>query len=116
MDHSTIVRNNLKTLGIEWFLRYPFGGIGIANPHILANYYYAFDAYLHDNFVELLCGGGIIGFSVYYSMYVYLFIQLWKYRKADPQRVTFLQCGWGLCLLWTTAWFLIMENQIISIL
>lgn len=96
VDHSTIVRNNLKTLGIEWFLRYPFGGIGIANPHILANYYYAFDAYLHDNFVELLCGGGIIGFSVYYSMYVYLFIQLWKYRKADPQRVTFFAMWLGL--------------------
>lgn len=82
VDHSTIVRNNLKTLGIEWFLRYPFGGIGIANPHILANYYYAFDAYLHDNFVELLCGGGIIGFSVYYSMYVYL---LYSYGNIEKQ-------------------------------
>ena len=96
VDHSTIIRNNLKTLGLEWFLRYPLVGIGIANPHILANYYYAFDAYLHDNFVELLCGGGIIGFSVYYSMYVYLFIQLWKYRKADPQRVTFFAMWLGL--------------------
>lgn len=96
VDHSTIVRNNLKTLGIEWFLRYPFGGIGIANPHILANYYYAFDAYLHDNFVELLCGGGIIGFGIYYSMYVYLFIQLWKYRKTDKQRVTFFAMWLGL--------------------
>lgn len=96
VDHSTIVRNNLKTLGIEWFLRYPLGGIGIANPHILANYYYSFDAYLHDNFVELLCGGGIIGFGVYYSMYVYLFIQLWKYRKTDKQRVTFFAMWLGL--------------------
>ena len=96
VDHSTIFRNTLKALGIEWFLRYPLGGIGIANPHILANYYYAFDAYLHDNFVELLCGGGIIGFGVYYSMYVYLFIQLWKYRKADKQRVTFFAMWLGL--------------------
>ena len=88
-DHSTIVRKNLRALGIEWFLRYPVGGIGIANPHILANQYYAFDAYLHDNFVELLCGGGIIGFCLYYAMYVYLFSQLWKYRKVDKQRVAF---------------------------
>lgn len=89
VDYSTMMRNNLKELGIEWFLKHPLGGIGIANPHILANRYYAFDAYLHDNFVELLCGGGIIGFCLYYAMYVYLFSQLWKYRKVDKQRVAF---------------------------
>lgn len=89
VDHSTVLRNNLRTLGLTWFLKYPIGGIGIANPHILANQYYAFDAYLHDNFAELLCGGGIIGFCLYYAMYVYLFSQLWKYRKVDKQRVAF---------------------------
>ena len=89
VDHSTVLRNNLRTLGLTWFRKYPVGGIGIANPHILANQYYAFDAYLHDNFVELLCGGGIIGFCLYYAMYVYLFSQLWKYRKVDKQRVAF---------------------------
>ena len=97
-DHSTIVRKNLRALGIEWFLRYPLGGIGIANPHILAKQYYAFDAYLHDNFVELLCGGGIIGFSLYYSMYVYLFLQLWNYRRIDPQRAAFFALWLGLML------------------
>lgn len=89
VDHSTVLRNNLRTLGLTWFLKHPVGGIGIANPHILANQYYAFDAYLHDNFVELLCGGGIIGFCLYYAMYVYLFRQLWKYRKVDKQRAAF---------------------------
>lgn len=89
VDHSTVLRNNLRTLGLTWFLKHPVGGIGIANPHILANQYYAFDSYLHDNFVELLCGGGIIGFCLYYAMYVYLFSQLWKYRKVDKQRAAF---------------------------
>ena len=98
VDHSTILRNNLRDLGIEWFLKYPIGGIGIANPHILAKQYYAFDAYLHDNFSELLCGGGMIGFGLYYSMYVYLFVQLWKYRKIDPPRVTFFAIWLGLML------------------
>lgn len=98
VDHSTILRNNLRTLGLTWFLKYPIGGIGIANPHILAIQYYAFDAYLHDNFVELLCGGGIIGFCLYYAMYVYLFSQLWKYRKVDKQRVAFFALWLGLML------------------
>lgn len=97
-DHSTILRNNLRTLGLTWFLKYPICGIGIANPHILANQYYAVDAYLHDNFAELLCGGGIIGFCIYYAMYVYLFRQLWKYRKVDKQRVMFFALWLGLML------------------
>lgn len=98
VDSSTIMRNNLRTLGLTWFLKYPIGGVGIANPHILANQYYAFDAYLHDNFAELLCGGGIIGFCLYYAMYAYLFRQLWKYRKVDKQKVTFFALWLGLML------------------
>lgn len=98
VDHSTVLRNNLRTLGLTWFLKYPVGGIGIANPHILANQYYAFDAYLHDNFVELLCGGGIIGFCLYYAMYVYLFSQLWKYRKVNKPQVAFFALWLGLML------------------
>ena len=98
VDHSTMLRNQLKDLGLEWFLKYPIGGVGVGNPHILASQYYSFDAYLHNNFVELLCGGGIIGFCLYYAIYVYLFIQLWKYRKVDPQRVAFFALWLGLML------------------
>lgn len=98
VDHSTILRNQLKGLGLEWFLKYPIGGVGIANPHILAAQYYSFDAYLHDNFVELLCGGGIIGFVLYYAIYGYLFRQLWKYRNIDRQQTIFFALWLGLML------------------
>lgn len=98
VDHSTTLRNNFKKLGLYWFAKYPLCGIGIANPHILAAQYYNFDAYLHDNFVELLCGGGIIGFGLYYSVYGYLFFQLWKYRRVDSQRVMFFAVWLGLML------------------
>ncbi len=87
-DNSTIVRNNMAQLGIEWFKKYPIGGVGIGNPHILADRYLNFDAYLHNNFVELLCGGGVIGFALYYGMYAYLFISLFKYRKVDRDAVS----------------------------
>lgn len=88
-DHSTTLRHDMRILGLKWFIRHPIGGIGMANPHILARDYLNFNAYLHDNFAELLCGGGIIGFCLYYAMYAYLFSQLWKYRKVDKQRVAF---------------------------
>lgn len=83
VDASTIIRQNMAALGWEWFLKYPICGIGIGTPHILAGRYLAEDTYLHNNFVELLCGGGVIGFAAYYSMYVYLFLNLFKYRAVD---------------------------------
>ena len=98
VDHSTMVRNDLRSLGLEWFLKYPFGGVGIANPHILAAKFLNFDAYLHDNFVEMLCGGGIVGFCLYYAMYIYLFRQLWKYRNVDRRRTAFFML-WLLLML-----------------
>lgn len=98
-DHSTTLRHDMRILGLKWFIRHPIGGIGMANPHILARDYLNFNAYLHDNFAELLCGGGIIGFCLYYAMYVYLFSQLWKYRKADKQRVAFFALWLGLMLI-----------------
>lgn len=98
VDHSTVLRNNLRNLGWEEFLKHPIGGIGIANPHILAAQRYSFDAYLHDNFAELLCGGGIFGFVTYYSLYAYLFFQLWKHRGADRKRATFFAL-WLLLML-----------------
>lgn len=98
VDSSTMKRNQMKSLGLTWFLKYPVCGIGIANPHILAAQYLSFDAYLHDNFVELLCGGGIVGFTLYYSIYVYLFIQFWKYRSIAPRRVAFFTVWLGMML------------------
>lgn len=99
IDNSTILRYRLKNLGLEWFLKYPLGGVGIGNPHILAAQYCSFDAYLHDNFMELLCGGGTIGLCLYYAIYAYLFGQLWKYRKVDKQRVAFFMLWLGLMLI-----------------
>lgn len=99
VDTSITKRNQLRALGLTWFSKYPVGGIGVANPHILAAQYCNLDAYLHDNFIELLCGGGIIGFCLYYAMYVYLFRRLWKYRKIDKQRVAFFALWLGLMLV-----------------
>lgn len=84
-DSSTKTRVRMIALGVEWWKKNPIGGVGIANPHILAADYLGMDAYLHNNYVELLCGGGIAALVLYYSMYVYLFINLWKYRRADKK-------------------------------
>ena len=98
VDDSSMIRASMRKQGLNCFWQYPIGGIGIANAHIWAAKTIGIDTYLHDNFVELLCGGGIIGFCLYYAMYVYLFSQLWKYRKVDKQRVAFFALWLGLML------------------
>lgn len=105
-DNSTIVRNQMIQLGLEWFSKHPVFGIGIGNPHILAGKFLAFDTYLHNNYVELLCGGGIVGIALYYAMYVYLFVKLFKYRKVDRERV-------GIGFVWLVL-MLIMDYGMVS--
>ena len=83
VNHSTQIRNEMKKLGVEWWMKRPILGIGIGNPHILAEKYIDFDAYLHDNYVELLCGGGVVGTLLYYVMHVYCVRRLFQLREND---------------------------------
>lgn len=84
-DGSTMFRQQMIEVGITWFKKYPIGGVGIGCPHILSWEYVGKNSYLHNNFVELLCGGGILGFVAYYVIYLYLFVNLFKYRHGDHE-------------------------------
>ena len=79
---SAHIRVQMMELGWASFLKNPIGGVGFGCPHILAAKYLSYDAYLHNNFVEVLAGGGVIGFFVYYWGYIYLIVNLFKYRKT----------------------------------
>ena len=83
VDHSTQVRYAMMDLGLEWWLKNPLFGIGMGNPHIIVEQYLFYDAYLHNNYVELLCGGGIVGFLLYYSMHFFCLKQLFRFRKVN---------------------------------
>lgn len=80
VDSSTKVRLRLIELGVDLFKRNPLLGIGIDNAKIYAELVVGHFYYLHNNYVELLAGGGIVGTIIYYSIYVTLFIKLWKNR------------------------------------
>ena len=54
----------------------------------------------------MLCGGGIIGFVLYYAMYFYLFVGLFKYRKADNE-------AFYVALIWLTM-MLIMNYGMVT--
>ena len=93
VDASTQIRNDMLALGFHLWGKNPLIGYGISNVHILANEYMGEDTYLHNNYVELLCGGGLVGFCLYYAMHVYLFVGFIKYRKAN-------KALFSICMTW----------------
>lgn len=80
-DNSAWLRFAYIDLGIDLFKKNPLLGIGIGNANIYTQLYYNHNHYLHNNYIELLACGGIVGFGIYYSMHLYLLINYFKYRK-----------------------------------
>ena len=50
--------------------------MGIGNTSQISMAVTGHSTYLHNNFVELLASGGIIGFGIYYGIILYLIIKL----------------------------------------
>ena len=93
IDASTEERNNMVELGLSLWMKQPMLGYGISNAHIFVDKYMGLDTYLHNNYVELLCGGGLVGFCLYYAMHVYLFVSFIKYRKTN-------KALFSICMTW----------------
>ncbi|MDU4952411.1 MAG: O-antigen ligase family protein [Clostridium sp.] len=98
---SAYLRKQMISVGWQYFLKNPVLGVGIGAPHIIALNSIGEDAYLHNNFIELLCGGGIIGFAAFYSIYIYLINRFIKYRKV-------VHYGKNICIIMLLL-FLVME-------
>lgn len=81
-DSSTIIRLALVDIGWDLFYQSPITGVGVNNPSVLTYFLYGKENYyLHNNYIELLAGTGIIGLLAYYSMYVYIAYNLIRYRN-----------------------------------
>lgn len=83
VDSSTIERKTYIEAGVKQFLKTPILGIGVNNSQYITLMETNKETYLHNNFVELLACTGIIGFVLYYSIFVYLLHNLFKYVKDD---------------------------------
>ncbi len=81
IDSSALKREHYKQAGIEQFLKTPILGIGIGNSGQLT-IQFGMDTYLHNNYIELLACGGIVGTLCYYSIYIYIVFKLFQYRKG----------------------------------
>ena len=78
VDNSTRLRKAFIKAGINQFLKTPILGVGIGNSGYITEKATGWFTYLHNNYVELLATTGIIGFGLYYSVYVYIIISCLK--------------------------------------
>lgn len=70
VDGSASIRIELSAAGIEQFAKTPLFGIGINNGALVALDAVGHDYYLHNNYVELLVGVGIVGAVLFYAMFL----------------------------------------------
>lgn len=82
---SVDVRKLYSQVGLEQFLKTPLLGIGIRNSYFLTREATGYTTYLHNNFVELLACGGIVGFFLYYRIIFYLVTRLWRSVRRTEQ-------------------------------
>ncbi len=74
-ERSTQERKIYIENALDMFSNHPFFGMGVDT------FRYFFGGYAHNNFVELLQGVGLVGFMIYYSMHVLLYIKIKKVQN-----------------------------------
>ena len=77
-EGSFNTRGEMIKLGLEWFLERPLLGYGMNNFSALYEQATGVSMYAHNNFVEILVNGGLVGFILYYFIYGYIFVKLFK--------------------------------------
>ena len=83
-DGSSGVRAEMIIVGLKNYWNEPVLGYGLGNSRIINMSEMGMIAYSHNDYVELLLNGGLIGFIIYYGMIVALFKEYIKLMKSNP--------------------------------
>ena len=83
IDHSAQVREEMVELGLSIFKEHPIFGIGIGCAHIFTLQHIGHDCYLHNNFAEMLANGGIVGFFIFYRIYLIILKKIRAYGSYE---------------------------------
>lgn len=83
IDYSTRERQLMLEAGWKQFRKTPFLGIGIGASGYITDYIFGRDTYLHNEYIELLATGGIIGCSLQILPILFVLTRNWKYRKTS---------------------------------
>lgn len=86
---SADIRKDMIVAGLQQFEETPLFGVGLYNSVLADLYRLGHATYLHNDYIELLVNGGLVGFVLYYSVHLALFIKHVKLMKVynDPELV-----------------------------
>lgn len=81
-DGSTLIRAQMIEMGLKKWPESPVWGHGFDsfkyyNREVTGHFYYS-----HNNFVEMLYNGGLIGFAAYYWIYLKYFVAAYKSKNT----------------------------------
>lgn len=85
VDNSAFLRQWMIRIGWQYFLENPLLGFGIGSSGEILSSTMAWRTYFHNNYIELLSGVGLIGTTIYYLMFVFPAIQLFKQRYFEDK-------------------------------
>jgi len=86
-DNSSILRKQMIDIAIQNFKDHPIIGTGIGSSNSILSSRINFNAYYHNNFVELLSCGGLLGFIIYYILsYGFIVVSLLKARHNKDKQ------------------------------
>ena len=94
-ENSFNIRQDMIEKGFQFFSQKPILGYGINNFRNL----YDINTYAHNNFIELLVGIGLVGFTVYYIAYAYVLCKLFKTTFIKPNRLSIIAFVINTCFL-----------------
>lgn len=85
-EGSISLRSQMLEVGLNQFKKTPLLGIGFGATRVLTSNTLGLSTYLHNNYIEVLVSGGILGFLIYYSIYWTVIKELWRARNIlDPR-------------------------------
>lgn len=89
-DASTIVRNKMIEGGLREWTATPIFGHGFDSFKVYNAVLTGYTVYSHNNFVEMLYNGGLVGFVLYYGFYALILIKSLKNtKKLSPEARAF---------------------------
>ena len=91
-------RKMMISQGMEAFYQKPILGHGTGYSYTL------FGTYSHNNFVELLMNYGMVGFILYYAVYLFIIVKLWRQVKQGDLYAVYFFVYIGVQLLLGVGW------------
>ena len=104
-EGSFDTRAEMIKVGWKAFLERPIFGYGLGGSFLIYEEALNTYTYAHNNFIETLLNGGLVGFLIYYFIYGYVFVKMLHaaFFKRDKMAIFLFVANVALCIMQISA-------------